>query len=136
MAPITTKHVQGMNRCASGIKGVLETLANKLKQQEEEIKADEAGKLEFERRLSQLREKKREIESRIDANMRWTASFDQDLGPFAKMYKAKTKEIASIYDDAKARHREGVKVLVNEFNYHPEFFRPKDGFHATPFVPK
>ncbi|CAN0383098.1 unnamed protein product, partial [Ectocarpus sp. 13 AM-2016] len=52
MAPITTKHFQGMNRCASGIKGVLETLANKLKQQEEEIKADEAGKLEFERRLS------------------------------------------------------------------------------------
>ncbi|CAN0113581.1 unnamed protein product [Scytosiphon promiscuus] len=136
MAPVSTKHFRGMNRCASGIKGVLETLANQLKQLEEEIKADEAGKQEFERRLTQLGEKKREIEDRIDTNMRWTSSFDQDLGPFAQMYKAKTREIASIYDDAKERHKEGIKVLVNEFDYHPEFFRPKDGFHATPFVPK
>lgn len=52
------------------------------------------------------------------------------------MYQAKTKEIASIYDDAKERHKEGIKVLVNEFDYHPEFFRPRDSFHATPFVPK
>lgn len=84
----------------------------------------------------QLGEKKREIESRIEANTRWTSSFDQDLGPFEKMYQAKTREIASIYDDAKERHKEGIKVLVNEFDYHPEFFRPRDSFHATPFVPK
>lgn len=84
----------------------------------------------------QLGEKKREIERRIEANTRWTSSFDQDLGPFEKMYQAKTKEIASIYDDAKERHKEGIKVLVNEFDYHPEFFRPGDSFHATPFVPK
>lgn len=34
--------------------GVLETLANQLKQLEEEIKADEAGKQEFERLLAQV----------------------------------------------------------------------------------
>ncbi len=85
---------------------------------------------------NQLGEKKREIESRIEANTRWSSSFDQDLGPFEQMYKAKTREIASIYDDAKERHKEGMKVLVNDFNYHPEFFRPGDGFRAIPFVPK
>lgn len=52
------------------------------------------------------------------------------------MYKAKTKEIASIYDDAKERHKEGINVLVNNFDYHPEFFRPQDSFRAIPFVPK
>lgn len=52
------------------------------------------------------------------------------------MYQAKTREIASIYDDAKERHKKGIKVLVNEFDYHPEFFRPSDSFHAIPFVPK
>lgn len=84
----------------------------------------------------QLEEKKREIEGRIEANVRWTASFDTDLGPFEQLYRAKTQEIASIYSDAKVRHKEGIKVLINEFSYHPEFFRPKDTFRATPFVPK
>eukprot|EP00904_Undaria_pinnatifida_P007229 jgi/Undpi1/3636/HiC_scaffold_16.g07006.m1 len=116
--------------------GVLETLGNELKQLDEEIKADESGKQEFERQLAQLEEKKRDIENRIEANTRWTASFDTDLGPFQQLYSSQTQEIASIYGDAKARHKEGIKVLVDEFSYHPEFFRPKDTFHATPFVPK
>ena len=85
---------------------------------------------------NQLEEKKRDIENRIEANTRWTAGFDTDLGPFEQLYRSQTQEIASIYGDAKARHKEGIKVLVDEFSYHPEFFRPKDTFHATPFVPK
>lgn len=40
--------------CAHILKGVLETLGNQLKQLEEEIKADEAGKQEFERLLAQV----------------------------------------------------------------------------------
>ena len=35
--------------------GVLETLGNELKQLDEEIKADESGKQEFERQLAQVR---------------------------------------------------------------------------------
>lgn len=35
-------------------KGVMETLGNQLKQLEEEIKMDEAGKMEFERLLAQV----------------------------------------------------------------------------------
>lgn len=84
----------------------------------------------------QLEEKKRELENRIKVNEQWTARFDTDLGPFEELYRAKTREIASIYGDAKTRHKEGIKVLVNEFGYHPEFFRPQDSFHASPFVPK
>lgn len=66
----------------------------------------------------------------------WTKNFETDVGPFEKLYRAKTQEIATIYDNAKARHKAGIKVLVDEFSYHPEFLRPKDTFHATPFVPK
>ena len=45
---------------------------------------------------NQLEEKKRDIENRIEANTRWTAGFDTDLGPFEQLYRSQTQEIASI----------------------------------------
>ncbi|CAM9195206.1 unnamed protein product [Choristocarpus tenellus] len=125
-----------MNRAASGIKGVLETLENQLKVLEAEIKADEAGKMEFERELAKLEQRKQEIEARMVTNTQWATSFATDFGPFEQMYQNKTEEIQALYSSAKTKHRAGIKVLMTEFNYHPEFKRPKDTFRATPFVPK
>ncbi|CAM9501055.1 unnamed protein product [Discosporangium mesarthrocarpum] len=125
-----------MNRAACGIKGVLDTLGNQLKILEAEIKVDQEGKMEFERELAKLEQRKQEIEERIEANMAWAKSYGTDFGPFEQMYLNKTQAIGNIYDDAKARHRAGIKVLKAEFNYHPEFKRPKDTFRATPFVPR
>lgn len=83
-----------------------------------------------------LDEKKKELQARIQLNSQWIAGFDTDLGPFEQLYKQKTQEIASIYDNAKVRHKKGIEVLQQEFSYHPEYFRPQDTFRGTPFVPK
>lgn len=47
--------------CFCNKQGVLETLGNQLKQLDEEIKADEGGKQEFERRLTQVSGKMRRV---------------------------------------------------------------------------
>lgn len=86
--------------------------------------------------VTKLEERKRDIEGRIQSNTRWMADVDKELGPLEQLYHAKTKEISTIYDDAKARHKAGIRLLMDEFSYHPQFLRPKDTFRATPFVPK
>lgn len=54
-----TTHIHIIHACmfrlTSLAQGVLETLGNQLQKLEEEIKADEAGKHEFERQLSQVK---------------------------------------------------------------------------------
>lgn len=86
--------------------------------------------------IIQLEERKKELEKRTEENLQWTGDAEKDLGPTTQLYGAKTKEIASIYSEAKARHRAGIRSLIKEFSYHPAFFRPKDSFRATPFVPR
>lgn len=53
-----------------------------------------------------------------------------------KRYQSMTGEIGGIYDKAKAGHESGLKILMSEFGYHPEFKRPGDSFSAVPFRPK
>ncbi|CAN0227840.1 unnamed protein product [Ascophyllum nodosum] len=136
LATVTAKHTRGLNRTASGIKSVQDTLENQLKKLESEIQADEAGKQAFESLIFQLDERKKQLEKRIEANLHGIASSETDLGPFEDLYGAKKGEMASIYRDAKASHKEAINVLIKGFSYHPEFLRPQDSFHATPFVPK
>eukprot|EP00640_Fibrocapsa_japonica_P008042 CAMPEP_0113945806 /NCGR_PEP_ID=MMETSP1339-20121228/51712_1 /TAXON_ID=94617 /ORGANISM="Fibrocapsa japonica" /LENGTH=74 /DNA_ID=CAMNT_0000951593 /DNA_START=9 /DNA_END=229 /DNA_ORIENTATION=+ /assembly_acc=CAM_ASM_000762 len=58
---ITLKQFDLMNRTANGVKGVLDNLRNQLKVLEEEIKADEDGKAEFERQLANLQRRKEDL---------------------------------------------------------------------------
>ena len=88
------------------------------------------------KRNGQLDERKKQLEKRIEANLHGIASSETDLGPFEDLYGAKKEEMASIYRDAKASHKEAINVLIKGFSYHPDFLRPQDSFHATPFVPK
>jgi chromosome segregation ATPase len=83
MATISKKDIIEMNRTASGIKGVLDNLRVQLQILEEEIKADEKSKAEYERRLNQLEQQKEDITKRMAANAEWSKMYDSDIGPFA-----------------------------------------------------
>eukprot|EP00602_Paraphysomonas_sp_CaronLab_P007813 CAMPEP_0185031050 /NCGR_PEP_ID=MMETSP1103-20130426/18289_1 /TAXON_ID=36769 /ORGANISM="Paraphysomonas bandaiensis, Strain Caron Lab Isolate" /LENGTH=137 /DNA_ID=CAMNT_0027566411 /DNA_START=132 /DNA_END=545 /DNA_ORIENTATION=- len=133
---ITRKEMIEMNSTASAIKGVLDNLRMQLQMLDDEIKADEKSKAEFERHLNVLENRKSDILSRINANKEWSKNYDADIGPFANKYKEMTADIAAIYDRAKAGHTRGIKLLEKDFGYHPSFKRPQDTFTAIPFRPK
>ena len=64
------------------------------------------------------------------------ASSETDLGPFEDLHGAKKGDMASIYRDAKASHKEAINVLIKGLSYHQDFMRPQNSFNASPFVPK
>ena len=125
-----------MNRTSNGIKGVIDTLKGQLARLEMEIKADEKGKFEFDLVIGQLETRKRDLQKRIDMNNVWAAQYDRSIGPFEAIYDNMTGEIGKTYDNAKSGHKRGLKVLLEEFGYHPAFKRPTDTFTAVPFKPK
>jgi hypothetical protein len=126
---VTPSTYVSMNRTANGIKGVLETLTNQLKVLEEQIKADERDKLDFERDIGLLEKRRNELQCRVDANLQWAGNYDTDIGPFEDKYKAMTGDIGTLYEKAKDKHRAGIEVLKKEFNYHPgEHRRPHETF--------
>lgn len=47
-----------------------------------------------------------------------------------------TIDISGLYDNAKNEHLKGLQLLMQEFEYHPEFKRHGDTFSAVPFRPK
>jgi chromosome segregation ATPase len=81
---VTRKEMIAMNSTASAIQGVLDNLRIQLQMLDNEIKADERSKAEFERHLKILNQKKTDIEMRIQANEEWSKSYDSDIGPFAQ----------------------------------------------------
>lgn len=83
---VTRKDMIEMNSTASAIQGVLDNLRIQLQILDNEIKADEKSKAEFERHLQILIHKKEDIEIRIKANEEWSKSYDSDIGPFAQKY--------------------------------------------------
>eukprot|EP00607_Mallomonas_marina_P002813 CAMPEP_0182428908 /NCGR_PEP_ID=MMETSP1167-20130531/24502_1 /TAXON_ID=2988 /ORGANISM="Mallomonas Sp, Strain CCMP3275" /LENGTH=125 /DNA_ID=CAMNT_0024612117 /DNA_START=171 /DNA_END=548 /DNA_ORIENTATION=+ len=125
-----------MNRASSGIKGVLDNMRTQLSILDEEIKADEESKMEYDRQLATLNIRKADLQKRLEKNEEWVKGFDKDVGPVTKKYNEMTTEINAIYEHAKNGHKRGVKVLEREFGYHPAFKRPQDTFSATPFRPK
>uniref|UniRef100_A0A7S2V5K3 Uncharacterized protein n=1 Tax=Fibrocapsa japonica TaxID=94617 RepID=A0A7S2V5K3_9STRA len=133
---ITLKQFDLMNRTANGVKGVLDNLRNQLKVLEEEIKADEDGKAEFERQLANLQRRKEDLLKRIKENREWASTYDSDMGPFQSNYDNIAHDIGDLYSGAKKHHKQAIGVLKREFGYHPEFKRPTDTFSASPFRPK
>lgn len=101
-----------------------------------EIRADEKGKKDFEDELKKLNIKRNDVMSRLDKARDWASHFDTDIGPFERKYAKMTEKMSDRYDIAKAEHMKGLQVLMDEFQYHPEFKRYNDQFTAVPFRPK
>ena len=133
---VTQKEFSQMNSTANGVIGVIETLRNSLAKLENEIKADEEGKAEYERTIARLKIKREELEKRRSANLAWAEQYDRDIGPFQSTYGKNTEGIAVIYDNAKKFHGKGIQMLIEEFDYHPAYKRHSDTFSAIPFRPK
>ncbi len=91
--------------------------------------------MEFERQLEMLQTRKGDLEKRVKANTEWAATYDLEVGPFARKYEDMTKGIKEIYENAKEGHTRGIAILEKEFGYHPAFKRPQDTFTATAFRP-
>lgn len=124
-----------MDRTSTSIKGVLDTLKMQIKMLDDEIKAMEKSKLEFERHLGLLEKKREDLLSRVKFNTEWASTYDLEVGPFAAKYDDMTSQIQSIYNNAKKGHHRGIELLEKEFGYHPAFKRPQDTFTATAFRP-
>lgn len=132
---ITKKDMIAMARCSSNIKGVLDDLRVQLQILDDDIKASEKSKMEFERHLGMLETKRDELQARVKHSNEWAATYDLEVGPFANRYNEMTAKIGEIYEKAKTGHARGIVLLEKEFGYHPAFKRPQDTFTATPFRP-
>ena len=94
------------------------------------------ARYQFDLVIGQLETRKKDLLKRIEMNNVWAAQYDRSIGPFEETYDNMTGEIGKTYDNAKAGHKRGLKVLQEEFGYHPAFKRPTDTFTAVPFKPK
>lgn len=80
--------------------------------------------------------KRDDIMFRLKKSRDWLNHFDTDIGPFERTYAEMTDQMGDRYDIAKAEHAKGLQVLMDQFQYHPQFKRYNDEFTAVPFRPK
>lgn len=132
---ISKKDMISMDRTSSSIKGVLDNLRVQLSIVEADIKASEKSKMEFERILATLENRRTELRERVQRTNQWSAKYDLEVGPFAARYSEMTGKIGDIYEKAKTGHAKGIVLLEKEFGYHPAFKHPGDTFTAIPFRP-
>lgn len=125
-----------MDQTAKSIKGVMDNLKVALHMINQEIEADKKGKSDYERLLTQLENRKRDLSARVEENEAWSQNYDTEVGPSMNRFGDMTADIAVIYEKAKKGHAAGIVLLEKEFNYHPAFKRPGDTFTAIPFKPK
>ena len=83
-----------------------------------------------------LNKEKSGLQTRLNKNQQFVDDFDQMIGPFSDKYTEMTKDMAKLYGSAKQHHRNGVMLLIKEFDYHPAFKRRDGEFTAVPFMPK
>ncbi|CAK4076906.1 unnamed protein product [Aphanomyces euteiches] len=133
---VTPKEASNMNRSTSGIAGVLDSLKGKIDDLDAEIKADRKGKKDYEDELFKLNTRKQDITAKLNECQRWIDLFASKIQPLENSYKATTGEMSNEYEEAKIKHANGLQVLIDNFNYHPEFKRYNDDFTAVPFRPK
>mmetsp|Transcript_8673 Transcript_8673/g.20469 ORF Transcript_8673/g.20469 Transcript_8673/m.20469 type:complete len:157 (-) Transcript_8673:184-654(-) len=100
-----------------------------------EIKADEKGIEDYESQMLQLKQRREFLRKRIVENKAWAANYDKEFGPFVAKYKEFMEQMDRLYKDAKIKHEDGLKLLMQHFDYHPEFKRWSDTFTAVPFRP-
>ncbi|EQC32582.1 hypothetical protein SDRG_09900 [Saprolegnia diclina VS20] len=133
---VTAKEASNMNRSTSGIAGALDTLAGRMDMLEREIKADMKGKKDYEDELFKINTRKEDIMRKLAECERWNGIFQSKIKPLENSYLATTVEMSEEYDQAKIKHAQGLQVLIDNFNYHPEYKRYNDDFSAVPFRPK
>lgn len=132
----SAKDAGKMNRATSGIGGALEALQMRIDTLEREIRADEKGKQDYDDQLLRLRKRREDLDAKLRESLDWIALFDSSIKPLEGKYSETTGHMQAQYDDAKLRHAQGIRVLVDNFDYHPEFKRFSDTFSAVPFKPK
>ncbi|KAG2528234.1 hypothetical protein BBO99_00003341 [Phytophthora kernoviae] len=131
-----TKDAAKMNRVTSGIGGAVESVQMKIGMLGREIKADEKGKQEYDEQLFRLNQRRSDLEAKLREAREWSALFESKIKPLAGKYAETTDGMQDQYNDAKLRHAQGIAVLMENFDYHPEFKRFSDTFSAVPFRPK
>eukprot|EP00286_Rhodomonas_abbreviata_P028834 CAMPEP_0181312270 /NCGR_PEP_ID=MMETSP1101-20121128/13605_1 /TAXON_ID=46948 /ORGANISM="Rhodomonas abbreviata, Strain Caron Lab Isolate" /LENGTH=148 /DNA_ID=CAMNT_0023419105 /DNA_START=20 /DNA_END=466 /DNA_ORIENTATION=- len=100
-----------------------------------EIKADEQGMEDYESQILQLKQRRQFLQKRIAENKSWAANYDKEFGPFVAKYQQFMDQMDVLYKNAKVKHEDGLKLLMEHFDYHPEFKRWSDTFSAVPFRP-
>ncbi len=124
------------HKTSSDLGNTLEVLRGQLRDLHREIRADRAGKKEFEDQMNLLKRARERLEKNYEINAAWAKEFDKAIGPFERKYSGLTVEIEGLYQGAKTGHSKGVQLLIDEFRYHPVFKRWNDDFSAVPFRPK
>ena len=89
----------------------------------------------MEDQLKRYRRRKEDLLKRIKENEEFMEHFDQNIGPFEKMYDTTLSQLDTLYEDAKKKHAAGVQQLIENFGYHPAYKRGEDDFFAVPFKP-
>ncbi|KAF1785098.1 EF-Hand 1, calcium-binding site [Phytophthora cactorum] len=118
-----TKDAAKMNRVTSGIGGALEGAQMRIETLTREIKADEKGKKDYDEQLFRLNERRKDLESKLKECREWSALFESKIKPLAGKYTETTDGMQGQYNEAKLRHAQGIVVLMENFDYHPEFKR-------------
>ncbi|KAH7488701.1 hypothetical protein PRIC1_007181 [Phytophthora ramorum] len=131
-----TKDAAKMNRVTSGIGGALDSVQMRIEMLTREIKADEKGKKDYDELLFRLNERRRDLDAKLRECREWSTLFESKIKPLAGKYAETTDGMQGQYNDAKLRHAQGITVLMENFDYHPEFKRFSDTFSAVPFKPK
>ncbi|KAG7381898.1 hypothetical protein PHYPSEUDO_005480 [Phytophthora pseudosyringae] len=131
-----TKDAAKMNRVTSGIGGALEGAQMRIETLNREIKADEKGKKDYDEQLFRLQERRKDLQSKLKECREWSELFESKIKPLAGKYTDTTDSMQGQYNEAKLRHAQGITVLMENFDYHPEFKRFSDTFTAVPFRPK
>ena len=133
---ITNKEFERMKITESGISGTIITLTTDLATLNREIAADQKGVRDFDIQIERLKLQVEAIEKQKKGMISWAAEYDRVIGPMQTTYGANVDGIATIYNNAKVFHGKGIKLLEEEFNYHPAFKKHGAEFHAIPFRPK
>mmetsp|Transcript_886 Transcript_886/g.2169 ORF Transcript_886/g.2169 Transcript_886/m.2169 type:complete len:150 (+) Transcript_886:151-600(+) len=125
---------QVTTNCAFSVK-IMENFKLKSDQLLTEIKADAKGVEDFEGEMMRLSQRRLFLKKRTAENKVWAAHYDEAFGPFVAKYKAFMEQMDTLYKQAKVKHAAGLQLLMEHFDYHPEFKRWSDQFSAVPFRP-
>lgn len=120
----------------SEIQQVAVHLRSTLAAVEAEGKADTLSINQLQHELTQIRDEKAFLATRMKKDKEWLAAYDERATPLEGLYQGSVAAIGQIYDAAKDRHAHGIDILKKEFDYHPTFKRAGDSFTGKPFKPK
>ena len=90
---ITKKQMIKMDFTASSITGVIDNLRTQLAIVEDEIKADQASKFEFEKSLKILETRKGDLQTRVNENQKWLTTSNNAY--ILEQYGKMTSEIGT-----------------------------------------